>query len=451
MSGVASGRNNHGPDPFRPDTETTYVVRFLNPTSNKPLHLGHFRNATLGNAISASLKYIGNCTFSHCFIEDAGPHMAQAIDGFLRRSSFDFESPKSDRIVGNFYRTHSKVVKAKGEQKGVHGRCKWALDSPEKTRAWNLLKEMALSGQNHTLVRAGIAFNCIDYESAEDHYLAAFASLGLQRNVFTQRNDGSLVYAHGDRDLVLIDGYGECQENIRLLSFLYRIYDEWPERWVNVIVAGEEWKRSMDQFPEILSRLGVHRSYDIYQPTYTGMVNINRKKMASSVGNGILIDTLMDRLIQAIPLLRIVLRSEGLISPDQVASLVLRSFFLSVPRAQVVEFGAEDVLNEEANPGWRIAEMQADLVRQKRIATGGDLWAKSLIENALTSLSFERPMRELESLSSSYRGKDWDEQSALSANALLDGMGLTPSSSRVSFPSQSLSELIANYGTGVGR
>ena len=54
------------------------IVRFLNPTANKALHLGHLRNAVWGMAQAARAAEDGEPVIRHVLIKDAACLFAEA-------------------------------------------------------------------------------------------------------------------------------------------------------------------------------------------------------------------------------------------------------------------------------------------------------------------------------------------------------------------------------------
>ena len=72
--------------PVELNLSNLHVVRFLNCTTNKPLHLGHYRNIALGAATAGTLESLGARVLRHCLLEDTGRFMTEAMAA-LRESS----------------------------------------------------------------------------------------------------------------------------------------------------------------------------------------------------------------------------------------------------------------------------------------------------------------------------------------------------------------------------
>jgi arginyl-tRNA synthetase len=162
------------------DLSKPFVVRSLNCTSNKPLHLGHLRNVVLGAATANSLETLGARVLRHCILEDTSRFMTEAMAAVR-----DFENSgeptenlqlKPDHFIGSCYRRHRQKMTAAAERKNVNasGDDEVAATSYEahSDEADNLMRalmrgeeaalqlrarvrEMALAGQQATLRRIG--------------------------------------------------------------------------------------------------------------------------------------------------------------------------------------------------------------------------------------------------------------------------------------------------------
>lgn len=388
---------------FQVSNNATYVVRFLNPTSNKALHLGHFRNAALGTAIAGSLRAMGARTIQHCMLEDVGMFMFRAVAGFRDIGQYDLsslETAKSDHVVGYCYKEFSRRLKAAKKPGGKNIKVdprapqklqrKWLAGDPQVHSMWHQVRSLAIKGQQQTLKRLGIAFDYSDHESSEDLFLPEFLDRGIAAGQFKRKSGGQVYYPskHG-REIGLIGGNRLPFENLRLLSFLYRAYRVWPEQWLNLVVAGSEWCHSMAEYTDILERLGICRSREIYHPVFTGMVTIDGRKMASSDGHGILIDHLLDRLILSPRIHAIAQTSRGRLKVDQVSALVARIFLLKTPRRKVLSFSMNAFMDDDQNPGWKIARAWAGMHPHENEPSLANPNIRQEIERSLQSVSFE--------------------------------------------------------------
>ncbi|MCX8202666.1 MAG: arginine--tRNA ligase [Candidatus Micrarchaeota archaeon] len=85
------------------------IIEYPSVNPNKPWHIGHLRNALLGNSISNILEFNGYSVERENFINDLGLQVAQSIWGYLTlpRSAED-EKEKFDLLIGKQYVEISK-------------------------------------------------------------------------------------------------------------------------------------------------------------------------------------------------------------------------------------------------------------------------------------------------------------------------------------------------------
>jgi arginyl-tRNA synthetase len=346
----------------------------------------------LGAATADSLETLGARVLRHCILEDTGRFMTEAMAAVR-----DFEKSgeptenlqvKPDHFIGSCYRRYRQklTVAAQRERKNTHpaGQDESAATSYEARgdEADNLMRalmrgeedalqlrarvrEMALAGQQATLQRIGVSFDRCDYESAEDPVLDDFIAACSRRDLLQRSKKGELYYAaSGGHQLRLINSLGLAEESTRLLSFNKRLSLTGMANNMTIIMAGSEWKRSMMLYAELLSRLGVENISECYNPTFYGMVMLNGKKMASSMGTGLLIDDLVDRMAgdERIGELSRLCGGVG-DHTEEFAVTIAKCFLLSFERTNKIDFTFEFLNSPESNPGWPIAAAWAAIAR----------------------------------------------------------------------------------------
>ena len=79
------------------------MVEFSSPNTNKPLHLGHVRNISLGDSISRILSFLGNDVIKGCLVNDRGIHICKSMLAYKKWGHNKNPDKKSDFFVGDFY------------------------------------------------------------------------------------------------------------------------------------------------------------------------------------------------------------------------------------------------------------------------------------------------------------------------------------------------------------
>ena len=82
------------------------LVEYSAPNTNKPQHLGHVRNNTLGMSLSSLLKRAGHTVFQVNLVNDRGIHICKSMIAYQRFGNG--ETPEStgmkgDHLVGKYY------------------------------------------------------------------------------------------------------------------------------------------------------------------------------------------------------------------------------------------------------------------------------------------------------------------------------------------------------------
>lgn len=91
------------------------MVEYFSPNTNKPAHLGHLRNMTLGKSLSATLKFLGHEVVTANLTNDRGAHICKsmlAYQMFGEGSTPQSTGIKGDHFVGNYYVQYEKALQA---------------------------------------------------------------------------------------------------------------------------------------------------------------------------------------------------------------------------------------------------------------------------------------------------------------------------------------------------
>src|SRR3989338_2541226 len=87
------------------------VLEFCGPNTNKPLHLGHLRNISLGQALNKILSFQGNTVHPVNIINDRGIHICQSLLAYQKWGNHQQPDKKGDHFVGDFYVRFAQELK----------------------------------------------------------------------------------------------------------------------------------------------------------------------------------------------------------------------------------------------------------------------------------------------------------------------------------------------------
>ena len=243
--------HGHAPEPH------TYLVEFSSPNTNKPLHLGHVRNNTIGLAICRMLAHAGHDVHSVSLVNDRGVHICKTMIAYQKWASDETpesQEQKGDHFVGDLYVKFDKELdrefnlwfdsdeglarfeawyeafrearhklagkkskKTKGQGKtpcerfassieddyfntisplGAETRQllrRWEAEDEEVRALWKTMNSWVFAGFDETYERMGVRFDSVDYESETYLLGRSVVEEGLDRGLFHALDDGAVV------------------------------------------------------------------------------------------------------------------------------------------------------------------------------------------------------------------------------------------------------------------
>ncbi len=296
------------------------MVEYSSPNTNKPLHLGHLRNNFLGWSIAEILKAKGHEVIKSCIVNDRGIHICKSMiawkwyaDGATPAST----GIKGDHFVGDYYVKFNEVYKQEVEALILAGLSRedaekeapimkaaqqmlvsWEAGDPEVMKIWSDMNSWVYAGFEETYKRIGSDFDRTYYESQTYLLGKKMVEEGLDKNVFIQKEDGSVwidLTADGLDEKIVRRRDGTAvyiTQDIGLAVDKYNEYkcDE------SIYVVGDEQNYHFKVLKLICEKLGLASAKGIYHLSY-GMVELPSGKMKSREGTVVDADDLIDEMI----------------------------------------------------------------------------------------------------------------------------------------------------------
>ena len=298
------------------------LIEFSAPNTNKPQHLGHVRNNTLGMALASLLKRVGHDVIEVNLVNDRGIHICKSMTSY--QIAGEGKTPEStgikgDHLVGNFYVEYNKmlsaeIAKLKAEKPELADKDseelfletalgqrtqamlqKWEAGDEEVRALWKMMNSWVFAGFAETYTRMGIEFDHTYLES-ETYLLGKdIIASGLERGVFTRREDGAVICdlgKMGKKVVLRSDGTSVyITQDIGTTQLKYNDYK--PQKMVWVV--GDEQNLHFQMLFEIMKRLGFDWAKDLFHLSY-GMVNLPNGRMKSREGTVVDADDLFDEM-----------------------------------------------------------------------------------------------------------------------------------------------------------
>jgi arginyl-tRNA synthetase len=175
------------------------MVEYLSPNTNKPLHLGHLRNAALGISVSRLLQATAHWLVKSILINDRGVHICKSMlawERFGNGATPESEGVKGDHFVGKWYVRYA-IESEKDpalEQKIQEMLKTWEAGDPETLALWRKMNQWVYDGFAESYRRFGMDFDVFYYESDTYKLGRDVIAEGLKKGVFAKDDRGNTVY-----------------------------------------------------------------------------------------------------------------------------------------------------------------------------------------------------------------------------------------------------------------
>ena len=390
------------------------LIEFSAPNTNKPQHLGHVRNNSIGMATAAVLERVGHQVVRVNLINDRGIHICKSMLAYQRHGQGETpesSGKKGDRLVGDYYvrfdaeyrhqlaelcRQRPDLADKAADDLFLEtelGRAAqdmllaWEKGDAEVRRLWETMNGWVLAGFAETYRRLGVCFDRTYLESQTYTLGRDLIHEGLARGVFRRREDGAIVIDFADKSLgtkVVLRSDGTSvyvTQDIGTTLLKQRDYEPDQQIWV----VGDEQIHHFRILFAILKALGYGWADRLVHMAY-GMVNLPTGRMKSREGTVVDADDLVDemeRLARAATLER---ASEG--APENlderarvIGMAALKFMLLKVSPKTTIMFDPQASVTFEGDTGPYVLYAYARLCSMLRKA--GSLSAEPVDWSAL--------------------------------------------------------------------
>ncbi|MBE6379023.1 MAG: arginine--tRNA ligase [Lentisphaerae bacterium] len=306
-----------------PEAERRRVlIEFSAPNTNKPQHLGHVRNNTLGMALGSLLKRVGHDVIEVNLVNDRGIHICKSMLCYQKVGNGrnpENTGIKGDHLVGDFYVEYNKMLSdAVKELKAARPELAekdsdelfletaigqetqkmlqdWEAGVPAVRELWQMMNNWVFAGFAETYKRMGIDFNHTYLES-ETYLLGKdIIAAGLDKGVFSRREDGAVICDLGKMGKkVVLRSDGTSVYITQDIGTTKKKYDDYQPQTM-IWVVGDEQNLHFQMLFEIMKRLGFEWAKDLFHLSY-GMVNLPNGRMKSREGTVVDADDLFDEM-----------------------------------------------------------------------------------------------------------------------------------------------------------
>lgn len=339
------------------------MVEYSAPNTNKPLHVGHLRNNTLGLAISNLLETAGHEVIKANLVNDRGVHICKSMLAYkLFASKRDpvKEKTKSDHFVGEMYVLFAQKAKEDPtlEDKAQELLRKWESGDKETIALWKKMNKWALDGMKETYSAYGTKFDEWLFESEifKTDSSKKIIGEGIEKKVFKKEDDGAIIAllepALPNKVIKRGDGTSLYVTNdLGLTAYKFEKFKLDKAIWV---VANEQ-DLYFKQLFAIFQKLGKKWAKECYHLSY-GYVSLPEGRMKSREGTVVDADDLLEE-IKAIALKEIKKRCPKLAKgkcekrAGQIALAAIKFLLLKNDAKKDMVFDPEQSISFEGETG----------------------------------------------------------------------------------------------------
>jgi arginyl-tRNA synthetase len=370
------------------------TVSYVGPNTNKALHVGHLRNAFLGEALASAIDAAGGEVRRYNVIGDIGRRVCEAMAGYM--NGHEGEEPADagipgDRFVELCCRDFAASRNGDGaqadddpiaEERASQGDMaddlleRWMEGSPAETALWERMRDWVLEGHEETLGRLGMRFDDASFESDAIPRAMELVAEGVEQGILEEEESGGVVYRTGQEEfptMVLLRDDRFPTEHARLLGLYDHLLEHLREGELYVELAGIEWQPSIEVLREILEKLrpGPRNEADI-RVFHGSVTDLGGDKIGSSTGDVVWVEDFYDEIKDGPAATALEKLGAGEVSREEIADLLIRGTFLCAPLAKNLSFAPEALMDGWPGPGWTIAEAwcRVQLFREAEVKSG---------------------------------------------------------------------------------
>ncbi|MCS7121364.1 MAG: arginine--tRNA ligase [Archaeoglobaceae archaeon] len=266
------------------------LVEHTSANPDGPLHIGHVRNAVLGDCIARILKKAGYDVLTHYYINDMGRQMAVTYLGY---ELFGFSDKKSDHAVADSYiKANVELEKRPELEKRVEEiMLKYESLNEEVFEKMRNIVSFALEGIKQTLERLNVWHDEFVWESD-------FVKNGSVQEILKKLDEKKIVEKDGAW-IVRLEGFEKevilKRENGTTLYIARDLaYHSWKSKFFDRIVnvLGADHKLHASQLLKLLEIIEVKKP----EVVFFEFVSLPEGRMSTRKGRYVSADELMEKV-----------------------------------------------------------------------------------------------------------------------------------------------------------
>ncbi|MDY6771313.1 MAG: arginine--tRNA ligase [Candidatus Nanohaloarchaea archaeon] len=328
------------------------LVEFSSPNVAKPMHVGHFRNNALGDALQRILRFVGYDVTSENYLGDWGTQYGKLIYAFKEFGSEEaFEEAPMEHMYELYVKFHDEMEENKElEEKGRAWAAKIEDGDEEAVELWERFRDASIEYHKKDYRRMGIDFDRWTGESTVVEPARELIEQWLDAGKLERDDDGSVFIEFQDHDLpgtVLLKADGSTLYITRDLYNLKKRNEEGFDH--NLYVVGSEQELHFQQVFATADEMGLdpsgseHISY--------GLLSLPEGSMSSRAGRIVRLEDAMDEATKRAKEKAEEKMDRTVENAEAIGIGALKYANLAVSRTKDIEFSWDRALSFEGDSG----------------------------------------------------------------------------------------------------
>ena len=322
------------------------MVEFIGNNTHKAFHIGHLRNACLGDSLVRILRFSGYDVVAANYLGDIGAHVAKCLWLYTKQYSGKEPSSKKGMWLGDIYAEASGMIENSEDYRKEYLDVLQRLYRWDKDiiSIWKKTREWCLEEFRNINRELGIDIDITFYESDVERSSVEFANDALKKGV-AKRSDGAIIFdlkEFGLDVLIVLRSDGTplySTKDLELAKLKFEKYDIDK----SIYVVGAEQKLYLRQVFKALELMGFEQAKQCFHLSYE-LVMLKEGKMSSRAGNVVLYEDIMREAFEKA-------RAISQDSAKEVAIAALKYSMLSHDSNKTIIFDAEDAIGFEGDTG----------------------------------------------------------------------------------------------------
>ena len=271
------------------------MIEFSQPNTHKGFHVGHLRNAALGDSLCRIFRYNGYEVVAANYFGDVGTHIAKCLWYFLNHCDESAPDELRGEWLGELYTKSVQLLETLEGEQAQQAQTeisnllrRMEEKDPELSKVWEETKQWSMDDFKEIYRWLDIHFDHDFYESDVDEEGRQMVLEGEKNGTFI-RSEGAIGIDLETENLgffMLLKSDGNTLYSTKDLALARRKFDQFSvDR--SVYVVGAEQTLHFKQVFATLNRMGYSQAERCYHLPYA-LVMLPSGKMSSREGNVIL-------------------------------------------------------------------------------------------------------------------------------------------------------------------